>query len=172
MTPEKFAEALLVLGETFNEPVSDVRIEAYADALADLDAMDVLHAMKECVRECSFFPRPAEIRERVTGKSEDRAELAWASVLEQVRRVGYTGWPSLPEPTMDAITACWGSWVRLCETLPAEGPELLGWRKAFAAAYGATERDSERKRLTGGVPLTSRAQLAPNVRAFIREVEP
>lgn len=166
----RFATALGVLGDVFNEPVTDIRTEAYFAALEDLDGEAVLKAMHDCTRESKFFPRPAEIRERVKGKSEDRAELAWGALLKEIRRVGYMGWPTLPEPTMDAIKAVWGNWRHLCETLPGEGPELLGWRKAFVAAYGAEERESERLRLESGVPLTSRDQLAPSVRAFIQQV--
>lgn len=167
MTPEQFAQAMLVLGETFNEPVSDVRIEAYADALGDLEPGLVLAAMKSCIRESTFFPRPVEIRQRVLGTTEDRIELAWGKLCTAVARVGYTGKPDLDDETFSAIRAVWGTWVKLCETLPNDGPELLGWRKAFAAAYGAQERRNEQLRLEGGVALTSRDQLAPNVRAFI-----
>lgn len=166
----KFATLMMTLGETFNEPVSKVRLDAYAMALSDLPVADVLAAMQDCIRTCKFFPRPAEIRERVTGDTEDRAQLAWASVVREVPRVGYYRTPSLPAETMTAITAVWGSWQRLCETLPADGPELLGWRKAFLQAYGASERRNERA-LTAGEPLTSRSQLAPNVRALLQRVK-
>lgn len=158
---ERFVSAMMALSEAFNEPISEVKIEAYASALADLPPTVVLEAMRACLNECEFFPRPVHIRQRVQGKVEDRAELAWASVVREVPRVGYYRTPSLPAETMEAIRSVWGSWQRLCETLPAEGPELLGWRKAFLAAYSASERRHERA-LTEG-HLTSRAQLAPNV---------
>lgn len=168
MTPETFSAAMLVLGETFNEPVSDVRMEAYADALGDLEPGSVLAAMKACVRECQFFPRPAEIRQRVLGSTDDRAEVAWGQLTEAVRRIGYTGWPGhLDIETMDTVKALWGSWARLCETLPGEGPELLGWRKAFVASFGSQERQTARAQLGAG-ELKTFAQLAPNVRRIVQ----
>ena len=136
-----FAKAMVVLGETFNEPVSDGRIEAYFDALSDLDIEAVLVAVRVSLRTETFFPKPINLRNLVLGSASDRAELGWAELMDGVRRVGYTGYPTFNDPAvMDTVKALWGTWGRLCETLPAEGPELIGWRKSFLAAYGATER--------------------------------
>jgi hypothetical protein len=148
-----FSQAMGVLGEVFNEPVSELRIEAYLASLQDLPDAEVLAAMRACVAECQFFPRPADIRQRVIGPADDRAELAWAAVLAVVQRVGAYGWPGqLDAPTMAAVTSTWGSWARLCETLPAEGPELLGWRKAFLANYGARARVEARDKRSRELP--------------------
>lgn len=164
----RFAEILAALGETFNEPISEVRVNAYTLALADLEPEAVLTAMVACLRDCKFFPRPAEIREKVLGNTADQAELAWSQTVQAVQRVGYLRTPDLPPATMQAIRNVWGSWGRLCETLPAEGTELLGWRKAFMQAYGAAAR------ATMALPeatLTERSQLAPGVRALLQRVK-
>jgi hypothetical protein len=142
-----FAKGLYVLGETFNEPVSEVRAEAYFDALADLSAPAVLEAIRKAVAECRFFPRPTELREMVAGRLEDRAELAWMAVLRLVRRHGYPGIdgrgkaPDFPDDaTRRAALELYGGWVALCERLPGEGPELLGVAKNFRSAYAAYVR--------------------------------
>lgn len=136
-----FARGLVVLGEAFNEPVSDMRIEAYFDALSDLLVQDVLSAMRSAVRSESFFPKPVHLRNVVQGTTADRAELGWAEMTNAVRRFGSWTYPIFDDPNvMPTINALWGSWQRLCETLPAEGPELIGWRKSFLQAYGAHER--------------------------------
>jgi hypothetical protein len=44
--------------------------------------------------------------------------------------------------TQRAAEGLFGGWRALCERLPAEGPELLGFRKQFIAAYGAAARQS------------------------------
>lgn len=162
---ERFAQALIVLGEAYGEPVSTVRISAYATALADLDPDAVIAAMMDCLKTAKFFPRPADIRERVLGQTDDRAELAWGAVQRAIKRHGYLREPDLPAETMAAIRDVWGTWQRLCETLPNDGPELLGWRKAFLAAYGAAERRSALA--LGEGRLESRSQLAPAVRAVL-----
>jgi hypothetical protein len=140
MTPKDrraFAEAMGVLAEVFNEPVSDTRLKAYFVALEDLDTALVLAAMRGTMRDAKFFPRPGEIRERVMGGSAgDHAELAWSDLLRGVARFGYIHPPSFDDPLMmPTITAVWGSWGALCNTLPSEGPELVGWMKQFKAAY-------------------------------------
>jgi hypothetical protein len=156
-----FGKLMAILGETFNESVSAVRVEAYLEALSDLPDDAVLAAMRACIKECAFFPRPKEIRDRVLGPSDDRAELAWAEVLQAVQRIGSYGWPAhLDDATMASIRASWGSWSRLCETLPADGPELLGWRKVFLANYGATTRAEARDPRSRQLPASVSALLS------------
>jgi hypothetical protein len=136
-----FGRLLFLLGDTFNESVSDFRLEAYFVALADLPMAAVQRAMELAIRDARFFPRPVEIREYATGSVDDNAELAWSAVRRLVQRVGYyrtpgeTDWPD--EPTKRAALELYGGWQALCENLPASGPELLGYRKTFLATYRA-----------------------------------
>ena len=156
-----FGEAMHALGETFNEPVSDVRIEAYFDALSDLSIEQVNAACRLAFRSCRFFPKPVELRELIGGDGNP-AELAWGAVLKEIRRVGYMGTPRLDDRTLTAVEETWGGWRRLCETLPAEGPELVGWMKQFKATYAAGASRDAVKKLEPGT-------LAPNVAAFIQQ---
>jgi hypothetical protein len=143
-----FAEALHVLAETFNEPVSDVRAEAYFHALADMSFPGVKYAVLRALRTCKFFPRPVELRELVTGDPDARADAAWAALVREVQRVGYLGTPAFDDArVLDAIRDVWGSWSRLCKTLPAEGPELVGWMKQFKSAYRSLDARAERDRV-------------------------
>lgn len=131
-----FAEAMHAMAETFNEPMSDIRAEAYFDALRDLPMGRVNAAVRLALRTCRFFPKPVELRELVEGSADQRADFAWGEVLEQIRRVGYMGSPTFTDPAIsDTVCQVWGGWRRLCETLPGEGPELVGWMKQFKAAY-------------------------------------
>lgn len=135
-----FVRAFLALSEAFSEPITDLKTEAYFDALSDLEIADVLPAMRDAVRECKFFPRPVEIRDRITGTPEDRAEIAWQAVLSLVRSVGWYQKPDGRWPDAAAQRAAlelFGGWKALCEHLPSGGPELLGYRKAFVGAYVA-----------------------------------
>lgn len=155
-----FAEGMFMLGETFNEPISDVKVEAYFQALLNYDIGEVTIAIQGALRNCKFFPRPVELRELIDGSTEDAAEQAWGLVLGEVRRVGYIGTPRLDARTLRAVNELWGGWRRLCETLPGEGPELVGWIKQFKATYASVERAAERQ-------LTA-ATVHPTVLAFIQ----
>lgn len=146
MTPTDrpiFARALYALGETFNEPVSEIRAEAYFDALGDLPIADVLTACRQAMRDARFFPRPVELRERLEGTIEDRADVAWTAVRQLVRAIGYYGRPrdtDWPDAAAErAALDLFGGWQRLCASLPADGPELLGYAKQFKASYRAQD---------------------------------
>lgn len=159
MDRDAFAQAMFTLGETFNEPISDVKVEAYFDALGEFDVTQVLPAMKATLRKSKFFPRPADLIEAIEGDRDEAADAAWGAVLREIRRVGYVGTPNLEERALRAVCELWGSWRRLCETLPGEGPELVGWLKQFKAVYGSVTKRDQRA-LTMG-------DLHPNVRSFV-----
>ena len=136
-----FATLMLGLGETYGEPVSDARIEIYFAALSDMTLPEIRAAATAHVRGCKFFPRPAELREGLDGSAEDRAELAWLSVMRIVRAFGFYNEPPLDawmdEATRRAALDLYGGWRGLCSRLPAEGPEMLGAAKLFKGGYRA-----------------------------------
>jgi hypothetical protein len=148
-----FGEGMFVLGETFNEPVSEIRAEAYFDALKDFTLVQATTAIRLAMRSLRFFPKPVELREMVEGTPDGNADTAWAAVLEQIRRVGYLGWPTFQDERVpETIRQLWGSWSRLCETLPADGPELVGWLKQFKAVYRTVDMRQAHARLESGAP--------------------
>jgi len=151
----RLAQFLGVLAEAFNESVSELRLEAYYLALDDLEIGALESAGKSALNE-RFFPRPADLRRLVDGSRDGEAESAWMAVLREVRRVGYIGTPTLPAVALETIAGLWGSWGRLCQTLPGEGPELIGWAKQFKLSYGAT---AERMALPSFLPRDEAKQL-------------
>ncbi len=78
-----FAKAMFVLGETYNEPVSETRVRAYWDALVDLPLSHVIPALKQAIRAFKFFPKPSELRELTIQHS--RANKKAAPLLEGPR---------------------------------------------------------------------------------------
>jgi len=136
-----FALVLHALGEAFNEPVSELRAEAYFDALSDLELDEVQQAARAAIRTQTFFPRPVELRSIIDGSQQDRAEAAWLDLLRMVRRIGYYGTPTFDDEGLRrAVIDVFGGWKACCERLPADGPELLGVAKQFKAAYSVMER--------------------------------
>ena len=142
-----FAELMIGVGEVYGEPVSDARMELYYRALEDLSLDEIRAAANAHVRGSRFFPKPAELREAIDGSAEDRAELAWTSVVALVRRYGYPGVdgrgtaPEFPdEATRRAAMELYGGWRSLCENLPSTGPEMLGTAKLFKASFAAYAR--------------------------------
>src|SRR5215510_6469474 len=136
-----FIQVLLAMGEMYETPVSTARGEMFLRAIEDLPFDAVKAAANSHARHSKFFPRPADLRELVEGNLDDRAEQAWNALLPLIHRVGYTGTPTWTDPAMErAALSLFGSWRRLCEQLPAGGPELLGHAKNFRQAYLAYAR--------------------------------
>src|SRR5215510_13511446 len=137
----EFGLMLLAMGELYDTPVSPVRAEMFTRAIEDLPFDAVKAAANSHARHSTFFPKPVDLRELVEGNLDDRAEQAWNALLPLIHRVGYTGTPKWTDPAMErAALSLFGSWRRLCEQLPAGGPELLGHAKNFRQAYLAYAR--------------------------------
>jgi hypothetical protein len=166
----RFAELMLALSETYREKVSDLRAELYLDALRDLPIESVEKAVRLAIRTLKFFPKPVELRELVTGNTDDEAAREWALVQREVSRVGYMRQPNLPPATMEAIRVVFGSWRSLCGSLPSpdsdRAPELMNWRKQFVNAYD----DAKKREARGELPAAGAANLAGLI-AEVREWE-
>lgn len=73
MPPDaEFVKRLLVLAEVMGESLSELRIAGYWAALSDLASEDTGHAMDRALKECRFFPRPAEIRDMARDHAQRR----------------------------------------------------------------------------------------------------
>jgi hypothetical protein len=141
----QFAQVLLMLGEMMNEPVSELRTEMYHRLLEDLPFDAVRSAAHQYAMSARFFPKPADLRDIALGNVEEQAELAWACVQREVRRVGWMGKPQWPdEQTERAALQLYGGWQALCENLPAAGPEMLGTAKLFKSYFCAAGRQDAR----------------------------
>jgi hypothetical protein len=156
----EFVRVLYAIGELYNETVSTMRAEMFCQALEDLPFQSVASAARTHLKRSHFFPKPADLRELVEGTSEDEAALGWQWLVREVRRVGYLGTPVWPnEVTQHAAEGLFGSWRALCERLPADGPELLGFRKQFVSLFGAARRKASAGEL-GSVRAEAAALLA------------
>ena len=146
-----FLELMAGLGELYGEPVSTLRAEMYFRTLEDLAIGDIRRAATTHAKASKFFPKPAELRESAVGSVEDRAELAWMSVLDLVRRKGSYNEPSAADwaddQTRRSAMELYGGWTRLCECLPGDGVGLATAAKQFKATFGAYARRDERELL-------------------------
>jgi hypothetical protein len=89
-------------------------------------------------RDTAWFPSAGQLLALCKGQTENAATLAWLDVVKEVRRVGYMRTPTLPETTMQAVRATWGSWRATCELLPdADSPMFVAIAKRFESAYNA-----------------------------------
>ena len=151
MNPEdttRLGRALELLSATFDKPLPPLKLEAYARALADLPITEIEAVVDELLATARFMPTPVEIRDAVAGTVADAAESAWVELHELVRAHGYMRAPeSWPDPlTKAAAYDIYGTWARLCASLPAPaaGAAYANAAKEFKERYTALARAEDR----------------------------
>jgi len=131
-THEAFAKVMVLLGEVYGKEVSELKMEAYYDALSDLTDEELVRAVRMLMRtkKISVFPLPAEIREAVEGTG--REIIASLKVEEAMFKVG--GYKSVvfDDPVIHVVIERTGGWPFYCAM------EIDEWkfrRKDFERAY-------------------------------------
>jgi hypothetical protein len=93
----RLLQALSDMADVFPGARVELRtLELYASRLSDLDIDALVGAIDRLIntakpKYAGYFPSIAEIREQVEagGPTDGAAELAWAEVMREVRRVGW-----------------------------------------------------------------------------------
>ncbi len=103
-----------MLAEGFGEALTEERLEIYARALADIPQDRLNIAFQRALRERSFFPKVAELRNLAVSNLDDEkkveANAAWDYVSEYLRKWGvdllplYSGGKVTTPPSLDART--------------------------------------------------------------------
>lgn len=141
---QQFATAMYTAGEVFNEPVSEIRIEAYWHALVDLEIEGVLSAITYGIKSERFFPRPADIRNAIMGTAEERAEKAWSQIARAMRSNGRLQRPRELPSAIQSVIDSFGGWALLCELNTDRAAGM------FRRRYVALDRTIQIERLIGG----------------------
>ena len=113
---QAFSIALTRTAEVFGEALSVGRMQAYFEALGDLDSESVQAALRLVERTARFFPKPAEIREAIEGAPSDRALAAWTRVEAAREAIGPYQSVDFGDPILHATVRQLGGW-----------PEVAGW---------------------------------------------
>lgn len=142
---QMFRRYMAMLGEIHDKKITKVLTSAYWEVLKHHDDEDVEAAFKDAVATCTFFPKPAEILERIQKQEpEDAPLLAWARVMNALESVGPHMDPILDASTMNCVRAM-GGWSYLCNLSYDE----LKWQEKRFVEYYETMTKSPLA-LTGG----------------------
>ena len=136
--PEDVTAFVVELGKTaelFGEIMSESRALLYFEALVDLPLETVRAGLIQARRASKFFPKPAELRELVTGSVEDRARAAWRRVLGAIEHVGTYESVDFRDRMIHAVVEAMGGWDGTWAWDRADGPELLGLERDFVSLY-------------------------------------
>lgn len=167
---ERLVELVAGLCEAFNRKPSQATFMAYEIGLEDMPIEAIEFSVRRALRESRFMPSPAELRE-LGGEptSEDRAVLAWNSVLKAVPLGPYKHVSFVDDRITNATIRNLGGWPTFLERF--SGAESEKWvRKEFIDAYRTLHRsqvDGEICRplpgLAGGTFADGRVHLPPIV---------
>lgn len=131
-----------------------------------IDALEsAAHAHMFDPDEGKFFPNIANIAKHVTGTSkqiqraiDDRAQIAWACVEGEIRRVGSYGTLKLEDKQAMAAVRAVGGWQTLCA---CTSDQLVWKKKEFISSYDCYERtplDALPNKLPGRIELSESKQ--------------
>ena len=105
-----------MLAEAFAEPLTEERMEIYVRALADVPQDRLRNSFQRALRELTWFPKVAELRnladanagsESKEAEQKVEADAAWTYVNDYLRKWGvdqlplYAGGKQIPAPPLD-----------------------------------------------------------------------
>jgi hypothetical protein len=122
-----------MLAELFGKTASPALFRAYELGLSGLSAEQIKSASQAALESCRFMPPPAELRQLVYGKPEDRAVKAWMAFENAVVRNGYIKSVTFDDPVINATVRALGGWEHCCVMPAAEFDTFL--QKRFQDTY-------------------------------------
>ena len=127
---------MVVLAEVYDggTPPSKLKIEIYSKALAQFPIVEIKKAIEKMIitRVFPSFPKPAEIVQEIQGKQEERSAIAWAKVVDTIRRGGNYESVMFDDPVIHEVLDFMGGWPATGEWLESE----LKWKqKEFERMY-------------------------------------
>lgn len=139
----EFKVLMVGIGELYNKEITKPLMRIYFSALTNYSLQDIengINAHTMDSKHGSFFPKPADIvRHLQTDEmsTENKAELAWAQVIREIRRTGSYGTLKLDDKQAVAAVKALGSWQQLCNSTEKE----MTWKKKeFISIYETYEK--------------------------------
>ena len=136
---KEFAVLFYGVGELYDKTVSKELLQLYFNILKTYSIEQIKVGVNKHTLDSksgSFFPKPADIAKHVTHSSDNKAELAWAQVIHQIRATGSYGALDLDDKQAIAAVRALGSWQQLCGTLEKD----MTWKKKeFMSIYNTYE---------------------------------
>ncbi len=137
-----FEQIMITLQDIYGssgKPLTELRMSFYWKSLEDLSIEEINNAIIEIskTRTIQTFPTPAEIREAVRGKADDRAELAFETLIGAIQSVGPWGSVIFQDGIIAQCVDAMGGWDEVNNWLTADRQ----WhRKEFIQLYKIHER--------------------------------
>lgn len=145
---------LIGLAEFYGVTLSTNQLAMYSEDLMDIEPEKLMAAVKLTRKSEVFFPKPAVIRQKVFGNTNDVALEIANKIVESMSRFGWNN-SQMAKEFMGEIA--WdivvreGGWANLCErTKSSDLPTLKAQWRGLAAAL-SVRREQERTNIKIGV---------------------
>ena len=117
---KRFIQKLTILSEAYGVELSPVKVVAYYLTVADIPEAEVEAAMNTALRALKYFPSPAELREQIEGNINDRAYVAYSTLLRATKEHGYYASVKFEDPLIMTVVEHMGGWMEWCQLTAKE----------------------------------------------------
>ena len=134
---KQFVDMLQAVYAMQRVDLSDAVTELWWAALEEYDLPVVLDAFKRHTKNPDvgqFLPKPADVIRQLEGSTQDVALLAWARVVDALKRHGTYVSVDFADPIIHRVLTDLGGWIWLGQQVEAEMPFI---EKRFRDAYRA-----------------------------------
>ncbi len=122
---EAFAKQMMVVGELYKTPVSELLAELYWTSLEGYEFADIKRAIKQHINNADqgrFMPKPADLVKIIDGSGQAKAQLAWSKVAKAIARIGHYKTVVFDDPLIHRVIDDMDGWCRLCMVTDKELP--------------------------------------------------
>lgn len=155
---KRFCGMMNTLGEVFDKQMSKLLLEVYWKALAPFSDQEAEAAFSKAMVTCTFFPKPVELIEFISGSLSDRSLLAWEKFTKALAEVGVYQSVQFDDPVIHSVVELMGGWIQAGQWPKDE----LKWRqKEFERAYTTLQQRKDHpypKELPGLLALENAAK--------------
>jgi hypothetical protein len=146
MDRKRFALNMAGLADVMGSELSELKLDFYAKALEKYTDQQIENAIMQAGGTLKFFPKPIELIEIIDGKSQDRAIIAWDTLLAAIRRYGSYQSIVFADSKITKTVELMGGWLQVCSMTEDD----TKWRMAdFLKIYPGINEGQEQKALMG-----------------------
>lgn len=147
------------LADFYNKTLTDTFLDMYAEAIQEYTTFEIKQAIRKCVKECVFFPVPAELIKRIMELPSELQHHALAAA-EQIIACIHEPSPEFLDDTINEIISENGGWDVVQKKIKSSDPSGVKWvlvdaykRRATAKKQKLSEGDQYKKlkQLTEGI---------------------
>jgi len=163
-----FSEYMSLYSELFDKEITPVLSKAYWAMFTPYSDEQMEVAFKRTAAECRFFPKPADILERIQEKKGDKSALAWLEVQKEIGRRWDFEKHNIADPIAGAVVAAMGGWRWMHGRTNKDEP----WdRKRFEELYSLFSENQDHLEELSAPRSDSPVRIGDTVKGYMKMLE-